>query len=122
MSRHPPRRRLLRQRVNTLPKEKFAALQEELSRPTAGDRRKLRLDTAYPRAGRTVISSTSPLACLRGVAQPPASAWWRPGRSERRLRPHHLDFIKYVWNYRRTMRPASGRLSPSTPVTPRSTS
>jgi adenylate kinase family enzyme len=93
---------------NTLPKEKFAALQEEL---VAADRWVIdgnyasTLPIRLKRADTVIFLDLSPLACLRGVAQ-------------RRLRHGGgqddqtgvydritWNFIKYVWNYRRTMAP-----------------
>jgi adenylate kinase family enzyme len=93
---------------NALPKEKFAALQEEL---VAVDRWVIdgnyasSLPIRLKRADTVIFLDLSPIACLRGVAQ-------------RRLRHGGgqddqtgvydritLNFLKYVWNYRRTMAP-----------------
>ncbi|MCO6009875.1 topology modulation protein [Actinoallomurus purpureus] len=93
---------------NTLPKQKFTALQEEI---VAAERWVLdgnyaaTLPIRLKRADTVVFLDLSPISCLRGVAQ-------------RRLRHGGgqddetgvydritWNFIKYVWGYRRTMAP-----------------
>jgi adenylate kinase family enzyme len=93
---------------NTLPPEKFAAVQEELvaaERWIIDGNYASTLSIRLRRADTVIFLDLSPLKCLRGIA-------------ERRLRHgggQHgdtgvydritWDFIKYVWNYRRAMAP-----------------
>ena len=93
---------------NTLPKDKFASLQEEL---VAADRWVIdgnyasTLPIRLKRADLVIFLDLSPIACLRGIAQ--RRLRHRGGQDDQTGVYDRItwDFIKYVWKYRRTMAP-----------------
>lgn len=93
---------------NALPKEKFAALQEEL---VAADRWVIdgnyasSLPIRLNRADTVIFLDLPPVTCLWGIAQ--RRLRHRGGQDDQTGVYDRItwDFIKYVWNYRRTMAP-----------------
>lgn len=93
---------------NPLPKDEFAALQHDLvAAPTwvIDGNYASSLPIRLAAADTVVFLDLHPAACLRGVAQ---RRLRQGGGQDRAIGVYDRvtwDFIRYVWNYRRSMRP-----------------
>jgi adenylate kinase family enzyme len=98
---------------NTLPKEKFAALQEDL---VAQDRWVIdgnfasTLPTRLQRATTIIFLDLGPITCLTGIAQRRLRYGGGQNDSTGVYDRIHWGFIKYVWNFRRDMGPRVRKL------------
>lgn len=93
---------------NTLPKDEFAAVQEEL---VARDRWVIdgnfasTLPIRLQRATTVIFLDLHPLTCLAGIAQRRFKHGGGQNDATGVYDRIHWGFIKYVWNYRKTMGP-----------------
>ncbi|GAB3206147.1 topology modulation protein [Marinactinospora thermotolerans] len=93
---------------NPLPQEEFAAVQEELVADpewVIDGNYASTLPIRLRRATTVVFLDLPPLPCLWGIAQ---RRWRHGGGQDGRTGVYNRitwDFIRYVWNYRTTMRP-----------------
>ncbi|MEV2274570.1 topology modulation protein [Nocardiopsis sp. NPDC049922] len=98
---------------NTLPQEKFAAIQEDL---VAQDRWVIdgnfasTLPIRLRRATTVIFLDLSPITCLTGIAQRRLRYGGGQNDSTGVYDRIHWGFIKYVWNFRRTMGPRVRKL------------